>query len=83
MDDFIKLYLEIQKPIMQQSQGIQSVRLLTDLITNKAIAVPTWASESDARASVTATSAQDTADRFEGLIAGVPTFEFYEVSVDY
>ncbi len=83
MDDFIDVYKEVQQPIMEKAQGIQSVRLLTDLGTNKAVAVSIWATESDARASVTASSAQDVANRFEGLVAGVPTFEYYEVSADY
>ena len=83
MDDFIKVYKEVQQPIMEKAQGIQSVRLLTDTSTNKAVAVSVWATESDARASVTATTAQDVANRFEGLVAGVPTFEYYEVSADY
>ena len=31
MEEFVKIYTEAQKPIMEQSQGIQSVRLLTDV----------------------------------------------------
>ncbi len=83
MDEFNKIYIETQKSINQGTKGFQSARVLTDLSTNKVIAVTVWATESDARASVTATTAQDVANRFEGLVAGVPTFEYYEVSADY
>ncbi len=83
MDDFIKVYKEVQQPIMEKAQGIQSVRLLTDTSTNKAVAVSIWATESDAKASGDARSVEDVVKRFEGVIAGAPTFEYYEVSADY
>ena len=83
MDEFIKIYKEAQQPVMEQSQGIQSVRLLTDLSTNKAVAVSIWATESDAKASVSERIVEDVVNRFEGVITGAPTFEYYEVSADY
>ena len=83
MDDFIKVYKEVQQPIMEKAQGIQSVRLLTDTSTNKAVAVSIWATESDAKASGDARSVEDVVKRFEGVLVGAPTFEYYEVSVDY
>ena len=83
MDEFIKIYTETQKPIMEQAQGIQSVRLLTDPSNNKAVAVSIWATDSDARAGGMERSMEDLMKRFEGLMAGTPTFEYYEVSADY
>ena len=82
MDDFIKINTEAQKPIMQQAQGIQSVRLLTDLSNNKAVAVSIWDTDSNARAN-TERTLEDVVKRFEGVIVGAPTFEYYEVSADY
>ena len=83
MDDFIKVYKEVQQPIMEKAQGIQSVRLLTDTSTNKAVAVSIWATESDAKASGDARSVEDVVKRFEGVLVGAPTLEYYEVSADY
>ena len=83
MEEFVKIYTEAQKPIMEQSQGIQSVRLLTDLSTNKALAVSIWATESDAKGSVTGSTVEDVVKRFEGTLVSAPTFEYFEVSVDY
>ena len=82
MNDFIKVYTEAQKPIMQQAQGIQSVRLLTDLSNNKAVAVSIWDTDSNARAN-TERELEDVINRFEGVTVSAPTFEYYEVSADY
>ncbi len=57
--------------------------MLTDRNANKGIAVTIWETESDARASETGSHIQDVIKRFEGMMAGAPTFEYYEVSVDY
>ena len=83
MDDFIKVNKEVQQPIMEKAQGIQSVRLLTDTSTNKAVAVSIWATEADARAAATPSVMDDVVKRFEGVIVGAPTFEYFEVSADY
>ncbi|MCI0829960.1 MAG: hypothetical protein J4N67_07455, partial [Chloroflexi bacterium] len=48
MDEFNKIYIETQKSVNQGTQGFQSARVLTDLSTNKALAVTIWATEADA-----------------------------------
>ena len=83
MDEFNKIYNETQKSVNQGTQGFQSARVLTDLSTNKAIAVTIWATESDARASVTASASDDVMARFGAVLDGPITTEFYEISVDY
>ena len=83
MDEFNKIYIETQKSINQGTQGFQSARVLTDLSTNKAIAVTIWATESDARASFTPSKSDDVMARFGALLEGPPITEYYEVSVDY
>ena len=83
MDEFNKIYDETQKAVNQGTQGFQSARVLTDLSTNKAIAMSIWATEADARAMATPSNIADVMARFEGVIAGPPTFEYYEVSADY
>ena len=82
MDDFIKVYKEVQQPIMEKAQGIQSVRLLTDLSNNKVVAVSIWDTDSNARAN-TERDLKDVINRFEGVTVSAPTFEYYEVSADY
>jgi len=82
MDDFIKIFNEAQRPIFEQAQGFQSVRLLTS--PSKAVAVSIWATESDAQASMAAGRAlEDLVKRFEGVMDGPPAFEQFEVSADY
>ena len=83
MDEFNKIYIETQKSVNQGTQGFQSARVLTDLSTNKALAVTIWATEADAKASGDARSVEDVVKRFEGVLVGAPTLEYYEVSVDY
>ena len=83
MEEFLKIYREAQRPINEQAKGFQSARILTDSNTGKAIAMTIWETESDARASVTESTVQDLMRRFEGVLTGAPTFEYYEVSVEY
>ena len=83
MDDFIKIYDETQKSVNKGTQGFQSARLLTDPSNNKAVAVSIWATDSDARAAATGRSIEELMKRFEGVMAGTPTFEYYEVNADY
>ncbi len=83
MEEFLNIYRETQRSINEQAKGFQSARILTDSNTGKGIAVTIWETESDARASMPESAAQDVARRFEGVLAGAPTFEYYEVSVDY
>ena len=80
MDEFLKIYRDSQLSINKQAKGFQSVRILTDSNTGKALAVSIWETESDARAGVG--SVPELMARFEGLLAGPPTFEYYEVSVE-
>ena len=83
MDEFLKIYNETQRTINQQAKGFISARVLTDRNTGKGIALTMWEKESDARASVSDSILQDLTRRFEGVLAGAPTMEYYEVSVDY
>ncbi len=83
IDDFIKIYNETQKSVNQQGQGFQSARLLTDTSTNKAIAVTMWATENDAKASVTTSRTENLMVRFGEVVEGPPTIEHYEVTSDY
>ena len=83
MDDFIKIYDETQRSVNQQVQGFQSARLLTDRSTNRGIAVTIWATESDAKASVTPSAMENVMVRFGEVLEGPVTNEFYEVSSDY
>ena len=83
MDEFNKIYIETQKSINQGAQGFQSARVLTDLSTNKAVAVVIWATEAEARATVTPINMDDVMARFGAVLEGPITTEYYEVSVDY
>ena len=83
MEEFIKIYNETQKSVNQQVQGFQSARLLTDPSTNRGIAVTIWATESDAKASVTPSVMENVMARFGEVLEGPVTNEFYEVSSDY
>ena len=64
MDEMIKIYDETQRSVNQGMQGFQSARLLTDRNANTAVAVTIWATESDARASVTPSAMEDVMVRF-------------------
>jgi len=83
MDEFNKIYIETQKSINQGTQGFQSARVLTDLSTNKVLAVTIWATESDARASFTPSVLDDVMARFGAVLESPPIAEYYEISVDY
>ena len=83
MDEFNKIYIETQKSVNQGTQGFQSARVLTDLSTNKAVAVVIWATEAEARATVTPINMDDVMARFGAVVEGPPIIEYYEVSVDY
>ena len=84
MDEFNKIYIETQKSVNQGTQGFQSARVLTDLSTNKALAVTIWATEADARAATTPSVMDDVKARFGAVLAGAPiVIEYYEVSADY
>ena len=83
MEEFIKIYDETQRSVNQQVQGFQSARLLTDSSNNRGIAVTIWATESDARASVTPSAMEDVMVRFGEVFEGPVTNEYYEVSSDY
>ena len=67
----------------QQAQGFQSARLLTDTSTNKIITVTIFATESDAKASVTESTRENLRVRFGEVDEGPATREYYEVSSDY
>ena len=82
MDEFNKIYNETQISVNQGRQGFQSGRLLTDLSTNKAIAVMIWATEADARASGSNVM-DDVMARFGAVVEGTPVVEYYEISADY
>ncbi len=83
MDEFNKIYNETQKSVNQGTQGFQSARVLTDLSTNKALAVTIWATEADARATVTPINMDDVMARFGAVLEGPPVIEYYEISADY
>ncbi len=83
MDEFNKIYNETQKSVNQGSQGFQSARVLTDLSTNKAIALTIWATESDARAAAAPSAMDDVMARFGAVVEGPPIIEYYEISADY
>ncbi len=83
MDEFNKIYIETQKSVNQGTQGFQSARVLTDLSTNKALAVTIWATEADARAAATPSVMDDVMARFGAVLEGPPITEYYEVSADY
>ncbi len=83
MDEFNKIYIETQKSVNQGAQGFQSARVLTDLSTNKALAVTIWATEADARAAATRSVMDDVMARFGAVLEGPPIIEYYEVSADY
>ena len=85
IDDFIKIYNETQKSVNQQGQGFQSARLLTDTSTNRVVTVTIWATESDAKASVTpsTTENENLRVRFEEVVEGPAIREYYVVSSDY
>ena len=83
MDEFNKIYNETQKSVNQGTQGFQSARLLTDLSANKAVAVTIWATEADARATVTPSATYDVMARFGAVIECPPIIEYYEISADY
>ena len=83
MGDFVRIYNEIQRPLMAQTNGFRSARLLTNSTASTAIAVSIYENESDARALESGRNVEDVLKRFEGAMDGAPTFEYYEVSVDY
>ena len=83
MDEFNKIYIETQKSINQGTKGFQSARVLTDLSTNKVIAVTIWATEDDAKATVNPSAMDDVMARFGSVVEGPPINEYYEVSADY
>ena len=82
MDEFNKIYIETQKSVNQGTQGFQSARVLTDLSTNKALAVTIWATEADARAAATSSVMDDVMARFGAVLEGSPIIEYYAVSAD-
>ena len=84
MGDFVRIYNEIQRPLTAQTNGFKSARLLTNSTASTVIAVSIYDNESDARAmEKSAGHVEDVLKRYEGAMDDVPTYEYYEVSVDY
>ena len=83
MDELLKIYDETQRSVNQGMQGFQSARILTDRNANTVLGVTIWATENDAKASVTTSATQSVMDRFGEVFEGPPTTVNYEVSADY
>ena len=80
-DEAIRIYRESVTPVARQQKGYRGGILLTDRATGKGISISFWESEAAMTVSETSGYLQQQIDKFTGVIAGPPTKEMFEVSV--
>ena len=80
-DEAIRIYRESVTPVARQQKGYRGGVLLTDRATGKGISISFWESEASMTGSETSGYLQQQIGKFTGVIAGPPTKEMFEVSV--
>ena len=80
-DEAIRIYRESVTPVARQQKGYRGGVLLTDRATGKGISISFWESEAAMTGSETSGYLQEQIGKFTGVIAGQPTREMFEVSV--
>lgn len=81
IDDAARVYRESIVAAMRQAQGFKNLLVLTDRATGKGLVISVWESEADMRASEASGFYQQQAGKLAHLLAGAPSFETYEVTV--
>jgi len=80
-EEAIRIYRDSVVPAAKQQQGFKGVFLLTDPNTGKGLSITLWETEADMRAGETSGYYQEQIAKFAPVLAGPPTRESYEVSV--
>ncbi len=80
-DEAIRIYRESVTPNARLQNGYRGGILLTDRGTGKCISISFWESEAAMTAGETRGYLQEQIGKFTGVIAGPPTRETFEVSV--
>ena len=80
-EEAIRIYRDSVVPAAKQQQGFKGVFLLTDPNTGKGLSITLWETESEMGAGETSGYYQEQIAKFAPLLAGPPTREGYEVSV--
>lgn len=80
-DEAIRIYRESVTPVARLQKGYRGGILLTDRATGKGISISFWESEAALKESETSGYLHQQIGKFTGIIAGPPTREMFEVSV--
>jgi heme-degrading monooxygenase HmoA len=81
IDEAIRIYRESVTPSARLQKGYRGGILLTDRGTGKGISISFWESEAAMTGGETSGYLQQQIGKFTGVIAGPPTRETFEVSV--
>ena len=81
IEESIGLFRDSVVPAAKQQQGFKGTLLLTDPSTGNGMSISLWETEDDMRAGETNGYFQEQAAKFAPLLAGTPTREGYDVSV--
>ncbi len=82
MNELVSIYRDSILPATKQQQGNRGAFVLTDSNTGKVIAISLWETEADATATGAGSAyVQEQFAKLAQAVAGQPTLEQYEVSV--
>ena len=82
MQEAIDLIKDSIIPAVKAQKGYQGLYLMTDATSSKALAISVWETEADMMASETRGYYQEQIAKLGSLIAGTPTTDHYELSME-
>jgi len=81
IDEGIRIYRDVVVPDIKQEQGFKGAFLLTDTTTSQIVSITLWETEADLKAAATNSLHQAHFAELARVVAGPPTQQAYEVSV--
>jgi len=82
IDEAIRIVKDTIVPAMKGQKGFKGQLLLTQSDTGKAISINLWETEADLTAFETSSLYKELMGKLGGVLAGPPTGERYQVSVE-
>ena len=80
IDEASQIYQASIIPAMKSAKGLKHLFALTDRATGKGLVITIWETEADMKASESSGLYQQQAAKLAPLLAGMPSFETYEVT---
>jgi len=82
MDEAVRIYKDSVVPVLKQQKGFMHAYMTTDRSRDKAVIFAVWETDAQARAFESSCEWQRQVAKVAPLLAGQPTREVYEISVE-